>query len=104
MHATFELVAERISITSGAPVESVRPDTTLKDLALDSFLLVEMAVDLQEEFDAIFTQEDLHRVVTVADLVDLLNVSQAESVRARAVQAAAVRGDGAPAAAGAARG
>jgi acyl carrier protein len=76
MHATFELVAERISITSGAAVQSLRPETTLKELALDSFLLVEMAVDLQEEFDAIFSQEALRRVVTIGDLVDLLNSSQ----------------------------
>ena len=76
MHATFELVAERISITSGVPVESLRPDTTLTDLALDSFMLIEMAVDLQEEFDAIFSQESLQQVVTIADLVELLNASQ----------------------------
>jgi acyl carrier protein len=81
MHATFELVAERISITSDVPVESLRPDTTLNDLALDSFLLVEMVVDLQEEFDAIFSQEALQRVVTIADLVDLLNTSAAAAVR-----------------------
>jgi acyl carrier protein len=104
MHATFELVAERISITLGIPVERISPATTLKNLAVDSFLLVEMAVDLQEEFDAIFTQESLQRVVTVADLVDLLNSSQAESVRAHAAQAAAVRDDAAPAAAGASHG
>lgn len=78
MHATFELVAERISITSGVRVESLHPDTTLKDLALDSFMLIEVAVDLQEEFDTIFSQESLQRVVTIADLVELLNVSQAE--------------------------
>ncbi|MEV4416885.1 acyl carrier protein [Catellatospora sp. NPDC049609] len=83
MHATFAVVAERISITSGVAVDRLRPETTLKELALDSFLLVEMAVDLQEEFDAIFTQEDLHRVVTVGDLVELLNTSQAADVRAR---------------------
>src|SRR5215475_13489156 len=88
MHATFEHVAERISITSGVPVESLRPDTTLKDLALDSFMLIEVAVDLQEEFDAIFSQEALQRVVTIADLVDLLNASQAALPRVRCAQAA----------------
>jgi len=88
MHATFELVAERISITSGVPVESLRPDTTVKDLTLDSFMLIEMAVDLQEEFDVIFSQEALQRVVTIADLVDLLNASQAALLRARSAAAA----------------
>ncbi len=87
MQATFAAVAERISVTSGVAVERLRPETTLKELALDSFLLVEMAVDLQEEFDAIFTQEDLHRVSTVGDLVELLNTSGAADVRARAAAA-----------------
>jgi|SRR5215475_521509 len=88
MHATFEHVAERISITSGVPVESLRPDTTLQDLALDSFMLIEMAVDLQEEFDAIFSQEALQRVATITDLTDLLNATQATLPRARSTQAA----------------
>lgn len=83
MQATFAAVAERISVTSGVAADRLRPETTLKELALDSFLLVEMAVDLQEEFDAIFTQEDLHRVGTVGDLVELLNTTQAADVRAR---------------------
>ena len=86
MHATFEHVAERISITSGVPVDSLRPDTTLQDLALDSFMLVEMAVDLQEEFDTIFSQEALQRVATIADLADLLNATQAAVLRARCAQ------------------
>jgi acyl carrier protein len=89
MRATYELVAERISITSGTPVEKLRPDMTLQQLALDSFLMVEMAIDLQEEFDAIFSQEALQRVETVADLVDLVNASQVEPLGARSAQASA---------------
>ncbi len=76
MHATFAAVAERISVTSGIAIESLRPDTALADLAMDSFLMVEVTVDLQEEFDAIFSQEALHKVVTIGDLVDLLNATQ----------------------------
>lgn len=88
MHATLELVAERISVTAGAPVESIGAATRLKDLALDSFLMVEMAVDLQEEFDAIFTQEDLRSVVTVGDLVELLNASRPSPASTRSSSSA----------------
>lgn len=89
MYATYELVAERISIMSGTPVEKLSPDMTLHELALDSFRMVEMAIDLQEEFDAIFSQEALQRAGTVADLVDLINASKAEPLRARFAQASA---------------
>ncbi|MEV6315609.1 4'-phosphopantetheinyl transferase superfamily protein [Streptomyces sp. NPDC051776] len=73
MPATFDLVAERISETLRTPREKLTEDTTLDELAADSFMLVEMAVDLQEEFDSTFSQADLRQVVTLGQLVDLLN-------------------------------
>jgi acyl carrier protein len=73
MPITFELVAERISETLNIPVTDLSPETTLRDLAADSFMLVEMAVDLQEEFDAIFTQAELREVTNLGQLVDLLH-------------------------------
>jgi acyl carrier protein len=72
MPVTFELVAERISETLNVPVTDLSPQTTLRDLAADSFMLVEMAVDLQEEFDAMFTQADLREVANLGQLVGLL--------------------------------
>lgn len=69
---TFELVAERISTLLSLPVEKLTAQTALTDLALDSFRMVETVVDLQEEFDSIFTQEALRQVSTLGDLVDLL--------------------------------
>jgi acyl carrier protein len=72
MPITFECVAERISETLNVPAATLTPETTLRDLAADSFLLVEMAVDLQEEFDAIFTQAELREVANLGQLVDLL--------------------------------
>jgi acyl carrier protein len=73
MPITFECVAERISQTLNVPAAMLTPETTLRDLAADSFLLVEMAVDLQEEFDVIFTQADLREVANLGQLVDLLH-------------------------------
>ena len=69
---TFEAVTERISAILSVPVERLSADSTLADLAADSFLLVEMVVDLQEEFDAIFTQADLRQISKLSELVDLL--------------------------------
>ena len=69
---TFDAVAERISAVLSIPPDRLTPETTLADLAADSFLLVELVVDLQEEFDAIFTQAELRQVRQLGELVTLL--------------------------------
>lgn len=79
---TFDAVAERISAVLSVPVESLTPDSTLADLAADSFLLVEMVVDLQEEFDSIFTQAELRHVTRLSELVSLLQANADGSVAA----------------------
>lgn len=43
----------------------------LSDLITSSFLMVEMIIDLQEEFDARFGQQDMQGVETVGQLLDL---------------------------------
>lgn len=69
---TFDAVAERISAVLSIPRDRLTPQSTLADLAADSFLLVEMVVDLQEEFDSVFTQAELRQVAELGDLVALL--------------------------------
>ena len=44
----------------------------LSDLVMDSYRLVEMAIDLQDDYDVIFSQADLAAVTTVGDLADLV--------------------------------
>ncbi len=79
MPITFEHVAERISATLNVPATKLTPQTTLRELAADSFLLVEMAVDLQEEFDALFTQSALREVANLGQLVELLDAARPPS-------------------------
>ena len=50
----------------------VRPEVQLADLVSDSYLLVEMAIELQDDYDVIFTQADLSSVSTVGDLAELV--------------------------------
>ncbi|MFJ8314148.1 MULTISPECIES: 4'-phosphopantetheinyl transferase superfamily protein [unclassified Streptomyces] len=71
---TFADVAERVTSTLSVPVEKLTPETKLRELAADSFLLVEMAVDLQEEFDTVFTQHELREVTTLGELAALVGV------------------------------
>ena len=63
-------IAEVLNISA----ERVSEETNLKDLVSDSFLLVEMAIELQEDFRIRFSQEDLKVVHTVQDLIALIEI------------------------------
>jgi acyl carrier protein len=54
------------------PIEKLADDTLLTDLVQESFVLVEMVIDLQETFGARFGQDDLAKVSTVGDLIGLV--------------------------------
>ena len=72
MSITYEEVTARMADVLSVPAGRLTPDTTLAELVNDSFLLVEMAVELQEEFDVLFTEADVKDLHTVGDLVELL--------------------------------
>ena len=64
-------VKERMAVLLKRPVATLEDATALTDLVTDSFLLVEMVMELQEEFGVRLVQEDLNHVRTVADLTEL---------------------------------
>jgi acyl carrier protein len=65
-------VRARIAAVLNQPAERVRDDVELADLVVESLALVEMAIDLQEDFDVRLGHEELARVKTVGDLVGLV--------------------------------
>ena len=67
-----ESVRRRIAELLRQPLEKVADATELIDLVAESFVLVEMAIELQEEFHVRLLQEDLNGVRTVADLTRLV--------------------------------
>ena len=69
---TTEEVIARIAELLGVPESRVRPEVALADLVAESYPLVEMAIELQDDFDVIFTQADLSAVSTVGDLAELV--------------------------------
>lgn len=69
---TFDAVRDRLAELLRLPAERFTPDTTLQDLALDSLVMIEFIVDLQEEFDSTVSQEGLRRVETLGELTDVL--------------------------------
>lgn len=69
---TTEEVIARIAEVLGVPESRVRPEVALADLVAESYPLVEMAIELQDDYDVIFTQADLSAVSTVGDLAELV--------------------------------
>ncbi len=69
---TAEEVVARIAEVLGVPEGRVRPEVSLSELVAESYPLVEMAIELQDDYDVIFTQADLSAVSTVGDLVELV--------------------------------
>ncbi|MDQ3610101.1 MAG: acyl carrier protein [Actinomycetota bacterium] len=70
---TSEDVRRRIAHVLELPVERVVDSAVLTELVTDSFRLVELAIDLQEEYDVMFGQADMKGLRTVADLVALVH-------------------------------
>ena len=69
---TTEEIIGRIAGVLGVPESRVRPEVALTDLVAESYSLVEMAIELQDDYDVIFTQADLSSVSTVRDLAELV--------------------------------
>jgi acyl carrier protein len=72
----FDQMARHISSLVSVPVARLTPETTITELTPDSFMFVEMAVDLQEEYDVVLTQHDLKDLRTLGDLASLLQRRQ----------------------------
>lgn len=61
-------LGERLALA----LESLSLDDPLKDLGLDSLDVVELVMELEEEFDINIPDEDAERIQTVADLIRYL--------------------------------
>ena len=66
-------VKEKMSSILRQPMSRLSDDAELANLVVDSFVLVDMVIELQEEFGVTLVQEDLKDVKTVGDLVRLFH-------------------------------
>ena len=64
-------VKEQIATFLKQPVSRLQDDTLLTSLVVESFILVEMIIDLQDAFGLRLVQEDMKDVKTVGDLTKL---------------------------------
>ena len=74
-----ERVRDKIAEILGHTSEMVLDDAELTSLVNSSFLLVEMVIELQEEFDVRFQQVDMNEVATVGQLLDLVDSRMTEN-------------------------
>jgi acyl carrier protein len=69
--ASREDVRAKMAEFLGHPVQKLQDDTVLTDRVTDSMILVNMVIDLQEEFRVRLMQDDLKEVKTVGHLLAL---------------------------------
>lgn len=73
MMSNKDSVRAKIAEVLGHKAEVIMDDAVLTDLVNNSFLLVELVIELQEEFDVRFQQADMNEVKTVGALIDLVD-------------------------------
>ena len=71
MNNVFEKIVETIVDSKGIDAASVTPDSTFKDLNVDSLDIAEMVMTLEDEFNITIELED--GITTVQDLVNLIS-------------------------------
>ena len=70
----FEKVRDMIAEKMDMEPEDITPDTSFEDIQIDSLDMVEIVMDLEEEFDvSIETGDDLK---TVGDLVEYIKKAE----------------------------
>ena len=71
MNNVFEKIVETIVDAKGIDAASVQPESTFKDLNVDSLDIAEMVMTLEDEFGITIELEE--GIATVQDLVNLIN-------------------------------
>jgi acyl carrier protein len=65
-------VKEKMASLLKQPASKLEDKSVLTSLVVESFALIEMVIELQEEFGVRLVQEDLKDVKTVGDLTALI--------------------------------
>jgi acyl carrier protein len=75
--ARGDRVLDRVAEVLRRPRTMVSMDTELSQLAADSFVLVELVLELQDEFRVRFDHDDVQGLRTVGEVVDLVEARTA---------------------------
>lgn len=67
-----EEIRQKIAQFTKLSVASITDDKEITDLVSDSFMLVELLLSIQEQFKIELEQEDLEQVISVRQLLTLI--------------------------------
>jgi len=70
---TIDDIRRRIAAILDIPEDRAGSEVELGDLVADSFRLVEMAIQIQDDYDVMFGQQDVAQLRTVGDLAELVH-------------------------------
>ena len=71
---TDDDISTKIADLLRVPADRVQPETVLTELITDSFMLVELVIEMQEEYGVRFAQDDVQHARTVAQLAELVRL------------------------------
>lgn len=75
-------ICKFIANTLGIDINKIEMDTHLiNDLDLDSFTLVNLIGDLEDEFDVFFTEGEINSIQTVGDIVNYIEEQSGDMSR-----------------------
>ncbi len=66
------IIKKKISEFLKVPLEKLDDEVELRTLVSNSFILIELIIELQNEFDIVLMQEELMGVVKLSDMIKLL--------------------------------
>lgn len=77
MATTLERIAKIVSERLGVDESQVKPEATFKDdLGADSLDVVELVMELEDEFDLEISDEDAEKISTVGDVIEYIESHQ----------------------------
>jgi acyl carrier protein len=76
---TFDLVINEIAATMDIPAASLRPDTLLTQIGMDSLQGLQLLVALEQAAGLQLEEEDFKHFTTVGSIVGLLNARWQEA-------------------------
>ena len=73
MNDTYSKVANEIAAMMGIEASSLTPDTTLREIGMDSLEGLQLLIELERVTNATVEEADMKRFTTIQSIVDLLN-------------------------------
>lgn len=72
------IINQVLEYHTGVDLYDIHPEMTLESLGADSLDCIEICMDLEDKFGIKVSDEELHKLVSVQDVYDVVNQKQDE--------------------------